>query len=284
MDEEEELQKLIEEHKLCSTERAKVVCENRMWEIAKASKGVTISRPFWLETTLGYKENYKYRENLQDAPPELWDHVEATKLALPKAVILWKEVLAKKEVRKQQVIECLRIILREKKEQEDAKAAKRAERIHSKISKIPEISVLQEGWSEVQQALENCLAPVLTIMSPTQKTRYIPRFNRSIQLAITSLYTTLKRDADAVEAMPVSILALKEACTSLQVITPEYKKPVDLAEAKKNKRILLSMVHPDKTPTPDLDLYQEYLQAYDTLEKYNNQLAKYEKEEEKLNG
>ena len=43
MDEEDELQKLTEEHKLCPTERAKVTCENRMWEIAQASKGVTIS-------------------------------------------------------------------------------------------------------------------------------------------------------------------------------------------------------------------------------------------------
>jgi hypothetical protein len=276
MDKEDELQRLIDEHKTCTTERAKTACENKLWELAKTNKGITAKRPSWLEMTLGYKESYKHRETLKDAPPAFWDYVEATNLELPRAILLWKEVLAKKDVHKIPLTNCLQIIINNRTERKEAKTKKSSD-------KIPKITVIQDGWSDLQQALEKCLTPILTVMSPDQKIKYIPKLNRSIQLAIATLYSALKRDADAIEAIPVSITELKEACNSLQVNIPEFKKLVDLEEAKKNKRILLYMVHPDQSSTPDLGLYQEYLRAYDTLEKYNSQITTLE-EKEKQHG
>ena len=274
MDEEAELQRLIEVHKTCTTDRLKTACENKLWEVAKTSKGLTAKRSYWLETTLGYKESYKHRETLAEAPPAFWDYTESNSMKLPEAVKLWYEVIGIKKICRRSINYCLdeAIGIRE------GKTRKSKTEIAPK--EPPKISVIQEGWDELRQALEKCLTPVLATMSPQQKIKHIPRFNRGIQATIAALYAALKRDAEAPNTVPVSVAELREACTLLGVKIPEFKTLVDLAEAKRNKRTLVYRVHPDQSITPNLELFQSYLIAYDILEKYNNQITAHEKEEE----
>ena len=252
MDEEDELQKLINEHGSCATERLKVACESKLWEIAKTSKGLTAKRSYWLETTLGYKEGYRHRETLKDAPPAFWDYVEANKLKLSEAVEMWYDVLGRQKVRKIHIDYCLQKVI-DIRNDETEQARAKAETKAKALNKIPSITVIQDGWEELQQAINKCLIPVLAAMSPKQQISHIPRFNRSIRLAIASLYTVLKREANAAYADPVSVTDMNDACSILQMTAPEFKQLADLAEAKNNKRILVQVVHPDQSQAPDLE-------------------------------
>ena len=260
----EDLVRLVEKHKGLTTDREKTQCENEMWVLAKTAKLRNIDRAKWLRGQIGYPGNYQHRTTLKDAPPALWDYAESKGLKLPKCVLLYKEALNVRDIQHCSTLDALQLVITQKESVVPKK--------EPVPKKVPDVAVVQEGWAELQQAIEKCLIPVLAEMTAAQKIRYIPRLNRGIQQAIAALYASLKRDADEENSMPVSISELKAACDCLHVDMPEHNMLVDLEMAKRNKRTLIYDVHPDQSATPNLVVFQEYINAYDTLAKYNDQI------------
>jgi hypothetical protein len=68
---------------------------------------------------------------------------------------------------------------------------------------------------------------------------------------------------------------VSKACQTLQIDPPIGREPVDLKVANRQKRRLLRVYHPDAQGSTDVtrEMYHVVLQAYEMLEKYNEQVA-----------
>lgn len=141
-------------------------------------------------------------------------------------------------------------------------------------SKNPEIAF----WAKIRLLIAAYLAERAGDLDPYILSELSKDFERELQVMTASWTAKITRAKQRHEAQQNTTLLVTrtkvtQACRTLGMDPPKPGKPADMQTAHSRKRALAKAYHPDVSPNTR-DQYEAVLEAYDTLEAYNEMSKK----------
>ena len=133
-------------------------------------------------------------------------------------------------------------------------------------------------WQKIQADLTAYIEKKVGGMQGLTGTTIVKEFVVGMKVLIHETQNKIKRAAElqmeSAKARRIPRHAVVGACNTLKMDHPGVGQPVNLDLAKRQKKILARLYHPDAHGGSDRTrlLYEEALAAFDLLEKYNEQL------------
>lgn len=133
-------------------------------------------------------------------------------------------------------------------------------------------------WQKLQQDLTAFVESKVGGVPSLTTSSIVKDFTVGVKVLIHEVQNKIKRAAElqkeSQRAKRVPRHAVLSACNTLKMDRPDMNQPVNLELAKRQKKILAKLYHPDAHGGSETTrfLYEEALAAYDLLETYNSQL------------
>lgn len=133
-------------------------------------------------------------------------------------------------------------------------------------------------WQKIQQDMIAFIEKKVGGVPGLTATTIVKDFTVGMKVLVHEAQNKIKRAADlqmeTAKAKRVPRHAVVSACNTLKMDQPGVNQPVNLELAKRQKKILARLYHPDAHGGSDRTrlLYEEALAAFDLLEQYNSQL------------
>lgn len=277
------LEKLIAERLVATTERQMTACEDRI--IRELPRGMMRSlgliRQKVIMLLLGCKvgeEMYPFtcRANLHDAPDTLWDYADQTKLPLWSFVRLNRKVRHRSKEGRISMDKAAVEILAEMKAKD---AAKRSGHGSIDVRGVFDGEVskrkLRSHWQSIRTVVEGMILRTAADLPLEDRKELREWLMHEIGRLVSefSAKTDIRRKRANGDGDVITRRMVLDACERLHMNPPAPGCLVDLRLAKRQMRSLVRLEHPD-TGSGDTETFNEILSAYTALGEYNKQRSK----------
>ncbi len=280
-----ELAALISQYKskVDPTEREKALLERDMWLFATPEVRRSTERKKWLQAILGAESSYPYlkRAELLNAEPAtlpLWKHIDERTMTPSRAMETFRQAKLTAATEDLPLAKALEIEL---DKYNRLPHVYHVEGGYTIRKPSPEVVSKREGkkkpgaidpkefYSELKKrSAEFLLSRLGDNVDQLTVNRLTSEFNADLKSLFDEWQPKLNRIKSASSWTPERPAIIK-ACRTLMMDPPKPGTPVDLAKAKKQKKKLARVYHPDVSAGETSGAYQAVMEAYDILEQAN---------------
>lgn len=277
------------------TEREKATREKEIWDATDHLTRRQYDRREYIATFMGGTQaKVQIREaliNAGSAGDILWQKIEQEGMLPATAHRLLREAKARVVPKKETLIEGLGVILAEYDalpvaKTGDGRAFRRRNPSHikrpvtvvgkSKKKGTPKEDDSKTLFSQMREIIAGYVAGRLEGIDPIMGERLWQTFSKDLNTLLgdfsRKVYRVARQERTEV-ALKVEVgrREVLDACATLRMNAPKIGRPVDLAMAKRQKRSLARLLHPDSNSGDHslADQYDEVVKAFDVLEQYN---------------
>lgn len=296
------LEDLIAKHKAATTERERAEIERDLWDNhTDATIRAGTDRERWLAKTIGEKGNRTgLRQTLLNAGPdidEIWLRITRDGMPLPTAWGRLKAAESYASESKLPLTEGVKIALAEydgwpaartksgqmyRKRAPYSLADKPQRRLRRSKPINPDVE--RKFWVEIKHKINTFMSERLADVDHMTANNIQRDFGIRLQSLCDEFSTKInfargraRKDA-AIDITSIRLSQVRDACGILAVDPPGRDQPADLIKANRNKKNLATKYHPDANPGEHTEAmaakYNEIIEAYATLELYNEQLER----------
>jgi hypothetical protein len=288
-----EFHMLVAGYPQLATERERAATEARLVAIGQdCIKAIEHTRHYnrerWLRGVLGNGSTLyelKTRAALQVANLDaLWEQVDRHDMALGTAIRLLKLTRSKARLSGRLLGDCLGEVLKSydlasttvtSKHRRSFRRRTIADRMRT--AKSEDVGSSKNNRERLRQAVLALVKEQACDLSEVAQIDLYNRLYADVSAAITAFLVRMK-DLLAVSPAEITRRNVTEACKVLQMKPPKPGRPADLSLARRQRRQLMHMLHPDKNQQGNVDDIMKVHNAFYVLEKYNQQLTKEEEE------
>lgn len=282
---------LLALHAKATTERERAVIERRMWASVSRDVRQANRRDKWLQSVIGGETGYVFikRAELLNGEPDtelLWPRIDAKTMTTSKAIEILRQAratnIAEEIPLKDAIIQQLAEYdnLPHTVELDNGYTIKKPSPVFEKVhrgrrkAKTPQGQKQNDSKEFYSKLQQDCTEFFVTRLGMTLdvfaqerlKAEFILDLKTLIDEWRSKLNNVHRRAGQDILAEPERKDLLK-ACRVLSMEPPKPGEPIDMVTAKKNKKKLARVYHPDKVGNDSTtDKYQEVIEAYNVLE------------------
>jgi hypothetical protein len=275
------VKRALEAYQTAESEQAKAKLEELLWSTVPPSErrkaGIkVVRRELWLLAVLPKGETstrrIECRQRLLRAPQVLWDCIHAKEVSIQTAVRIWVEAERLRRTSGADPVQETNRLLAERNgipqtSQESPIDTAKRKHVPNSIKNVSN----KKRWMNLREAILSLVegkAEKLQIPEVDQH-ELINWLEREILSIIHAFDTRVIRFGKG--KVEITRREVLNACRDLHIEPPTPGSPVDIAAAKRNKRRLVQQYHPDSARSDNASaLYQAAIEAFDTVEQYNN--------------
>jgi len=272
---------LIERHRTCTTERERVDCETKIWNLTSTKDRVPFKsqRRVLLWKLLGEEQGesqYAYfcRVNLHDAPDRLWDAAEEKAWSIGAISSLNSQIRTRSRSDKITMEDAAYLVLSEKEVKlPNSAPASYLERPRPMEKSRKPSNGIKADWIALRAVIGKIVSSQAADLTEIDRIELLSQLENDVRQVIAAFSQRMalcKKRLDGDKSSPVNRRQVEDACEFLHINAPSVGELVDLKKAKSQMRRLVRLEHPD-TGSGNTESYNAIMKAYVTLEEYNRQ-------------
>jgi len=274
----------VKEYAQQTTLLGKARVEERLWRMRDSDEHHSsgVERRNWLSKILKITDSttlIERRRALLHAPKELWNWIDNKKVPFSVALQLWRDAKHQASIQNTDA-EFILMQLLDKYEHAPKITNKdgvvrRQHRTHSRHLDGKKVANgdVKNKWLPIRDAIGTLISERFESLSEEQRSDLVSWLEREVKSLISEFDNKVTRLRDAEAGVEINRKQVLDACRTLSMDPPKSGKPVDISLAKKQKKRIARLYHPDVAPAGAVEVHQQSYRAvfvaYSLIEQYN---------------